>query len=56
MRQPYSDHTAVTLCIEWIFYLKDTDGDRAGELLLEACRGGISYLYETASAASQTDI
>ncbi len=35
---------------EWIYLLKDKDGDRPGELLLEAClyQGGISRLCEVA--------
>ncbi len=39
---------------EWISFLKDTDGDRAGELLLEAClyQGGIGLLCEIAREKS----
>lgn len=39
---------------EWISFLKDTDGDRAGELLLEACiyQGAISHLCKTARTES----
>lgn len=39
---------------EWITFLKNTDGDKAGDLLLEACiyQGGISRLCETAREAA----
>ncbi|PWA07901.1 hypothetical protein DCC39_15990 [Pueribacillus theae] len=39
---------------EWISFLKNTEGDRAGKLLLEACifQGGISRLCETAREVS----
>ena len=39
---------------DWITFLKDTQGDLAGELLTMACKyqGGLSRLYETAREAS----